>query len=304
LQVAFGDTTGRVLAELMSKKGGSTQGKGGSMHMYYPKGHFYGGNGIVGAQVPVGAGLALAHKHLKNNGVNLAFYGDGAANQGQVRGPLPSPPLPSPPFPLLTRPMPLASIDRSAQIFEAANIAALWKLPVVFVCENNEYGMGTSIKRAAASTAFYTRGDYVPGTPSFLPPAFPPLLPAWCWFAHSPAPSFAVRVRRHLGGWYGRAGLQERLCVRHRLVPLGQRPDLPRSQHLPLPRPLYVRPGYVLRRRRLLHFGCALTTTHGCARVRVIRRELPLARRDRGSPRHSRLYRQRQKQTAQSRLGN
>ncbi|XP_015171451.1 PREDICTED: pyruvate dehydrogenase E1 component subunit alpha, somatic form, mitochondrial-like [Polistes dominula] len=127
--VVFGASARTVLAELMGRKTGTAKGKGGSMHMYAPK--FYGGEGIVGGQIPIGTGLAFAHKYNGIDGVSISLYGDGAACQGQI--------------------------------FEAWNISKLWNLPAVYICENNQYAMGTSIHRHSANTKFYTRGDLIPG---------------------------------------------------------------------------------------------------------------------------------------------
>ncbi len=115
-----------VMAELTGRSGGYSRGKGGSMHMFSKERHFYGGHGIVAAQVPLGAGLAFADKYLGNGRVTFTYFGDGAANQGQV--------------------------------YETYNMAELWELPVVFVIENNQYAMGTSVKRSTKSTTLYGRG--------------------------------------------------------------------------------------------------------------------------------------------------
>ncbi|KZO99466.1 mitochondrial pyruvate dehydrogenase E1 component beta subunit [Calocera viscosa TUFC12733] len=127
--VLRGGTIKGVIAELLGRQGGMSHGKGGSMHIFTPR--FFGGNGIVGAQVPVGAGIALAQKYLGHKKATFALYGDGASNQGQV--------------------------------FESFNMAKLYNLPCVFVCENNKYGMGTSAERSSANTQYFTRGDYIPG---------------------------------------------------------------------------------------------------------------------------------------------
>ena len=124
--LAYGIDPKLIMAELTGRAAGISHGKGGSMHMFSTERKFYGGHGIVGAQVSLGGGLALAHQYNDDGGLCLAYFGDGAANQGQV--------------------------------YETMNMASLWGLPMVFVVENNQYAMGTAVGRSSAETEFYRRG--------------------------------------------------------------------------------------------------------------------------------------------------
>jgi pyruvate dehydrogenase E1 component alpha subunit len=125
--LAYGIDPKLIMAELTGRAAGISRGKGGSMHMFSVEHKFYGGHGIVGAQVSLGTGLGFAHKYNKDRGLCVAYFGDGASNQGQV--------------------------------YESFNMAELWKLPIIFVIENNQYAMGTSVNRSSAEDQLYRRGE-------------------------------------------------------------------------------------------------------------------------------------------------
>ena len=125
--VSRGEPLRNIFSELFGNANGSSKGKGGSMHMFRKENNFFGGHGIVGAQVPIGTGIAFANKYKNKKSITFTFFGDGAVNQGQV--------------------------------YEAFNMAALWELPIVYVIENNQYGMGTSVERASAMNELFRRGE-------------------------------------------------------------------------------------------------------------------------------------------------